>query len=42
MEMRYFWLLDSEAQKNLTFHYHPGQKNLADLQTKAFTAKDTE
>ena len=42
MEMRYFWLLDSEAHKYLTFHYHPGQEKLAYLQTKAFTAKDTE
>ena len=42
MEMRYFWLLDGEAQKYFSFHHHPGQENLGDLQTKAFTAKDTE
>ena len=42
MEMRYFWLLDREAQKYFSFHHHPGQENLGYLQTKAFTAKDTE
>ena len=31
MEMRYFWLLDSEAQKYFAFHYHLGQENLVDL-----------
>ena len=25
MEMRYFWLLDGEAQKYFAFHHHPGQ-----------------
>ena len=28
MEMRYFWLLDGEAQKYFAFHHHPGQENL--------------
>ena len=41
MEMRYFWLLDGEAQKYFKFHYHPGQENLGDFHTKAFTGKDT-
>ena len=26
--MRYFWLLDREAQKYFKFHYQPGQENL--------------
>ena len=34
MEMRYFWLLDTEAQKNFTFHYTPGQENLVDYPSK--------
>jgi len=34
MEMRYFWLLDTEAQKTFTFHYTPGQENLADYPSK--------
>ena len=34
MEMRYFWLLDTEAQKIFTFHYTPGQENLADYPSK--------
>ena len=42
MEMRYFWLLDAEAQKYFTFHYHPGQKNLADYHTKSFNSKNTQ
>lgn len=42
MEMIYFWLLDSGAQKYFAFHYHLGQENLADLQTKSFTGKDIE
>ena len=40
--MRYFWLLDGEAQKYFDFLYHPGQENLGDLHTKAFSAKDTQ
>ena len=39
--MRYFWLLDGEAQKYFSFYYHPGQENLGDYHTKSFTAKDT-
>ena len=35
MEMRYFWLLDGEAQKQFRFKYHPGQEILADYPTKA-------
>ena len=38
MEMRYFWLLDSEAQKYFKFHYHPGLENLADYASKAHDA----
>ena len=41
MEMRYFWLLDGDAQKYFKFHYHPDQENLGDFHTKAFTGKDT-
>ena len=42
MEMRYFWLLDGEAQKYFAFHHHPGQENLGDYHTKSFTAKDAQ
>ena len=34
MEMRYFWLLDTDAQKMFSFHYQPGQENLGDYVTK--------
>ena len=34
MEMRYFWLLDQEAQSIFKFHLHPGQENLGDFPTK--------
>jgi len=34
MEMRYFWLVDAEAQKMATFHHHPGQENLGDYPSK--------
>ena len=34
MEMRYFWLLDGEVQRRFAVHYHPGQENLGDYQTK--------
>ena len=37
MEMRYFWLLDGEAHKYFSFHYHPGQENLGDFHTKSFS-----
>ena len=40
MEMRYFWLLDQEAQEIFDFIYHPGHENLADYYTKAFTGKE--
>ena len=42
MEMRYFRLLDGEAQKYFAFHHHPGQENLGDYHTKSFTAKDAQ
>ena len=38
MEMRYFWLLDQEAQKQFKFKHCPGEENLADYPTKAHTA----
>ena len=38
MEMRYFWLLDRQAQLNFAFHYTPGHKNLGDYPSKAHTA----
>ena len=34
MEMRYFWLLDHEAQKMFEFLYAPGQENLGDFPSK--------
>ena len=37
MEMRYFWLLDQEAQKMFKFLYQPGAENLADYPSKAHT-----
>ena len=37
MEMRYFWLLDQEVQKQFHFNYHPGQENLGDYPTKHHT-----
>ena len=39
MKMRYFWLLDSEAQMYFTFHHQPGQENLSDYYSKAQDAK---
>ena len=30
MEMRYWWLLNCEAQDIFAFHYHPGLENLGD------------
>ena len=39
MEMRYFWLLDAETQNLFTFHYTPGQENLADYPTKHHTGE---
>ena len=37
MEMRYFWLLDQETNKNFKSYYQPGQENLADYPSKAHT-----
>ena len=34
MEMRYFWLLDQQAQNMFNFAYHPGQENLEDYPSK--------
>ena len=34
MEMRYFWLLDQEAQRMFNFFYQPGQENLGDYPSK--------
>ena len=38
MEMRYWWLLDAEAQDIFAFHYHPGLENLGDYPSKHHTA----
>ena len=35
MEMRYFWLLDGEAQKLFKISQHPGAENLGDYPSKA-------
>ena len=35
MENKYFWLLDSEAQKQFSFNLHPGQENMGDYPSKA-------
>ena len=35
MEMRYFWLLDQQAQKMFNFSYQPGAENLGDYPSKA-------
>ena len=37
MEMRYFWLLDRQAQKEFKFAQHPGAENLGDYPSKAHT-----
>ncbi len=34
MEMRYFWLLDGESQKQFIFHWQPGQKKPWQLSVK--------
>jgi hypothetical protein len=34
MEMRYWWLMDQEAQDVFEFHYHPGLENLGDYPSK--------
>ena len=38
MEMRYWWLLNCEAQDIFAFHYHPGLENLGDYPSKHHTA----
>jgi hypothetical protein len=38
MEMRYFWLVDSETQQYFKFYYQPGLKNLSDYSSKHHTA----
>ena len=38
MEMRYFWLLDAEAQQLFRFYYQPGQENLGDYPSKHHSA----
>ncbi len=38
MEMRYFWLLDGEAQWYFKFYYQPGLENLSDYPSKHHTA----
>jgi hypothetical protein len=38
MEMRYFWLLDGEAQCLFQLYYQPGQENLGDYPSKHHTA----
>ena len=35
--MRYFWLLDAEAQRMFTYKYFPGLENLADYTSKHHT-----
>ena len=37
MEMRFFWISDNCAQDMYTLHWHPGQENLADYQSKHHT-----
>ena len=37
--MRYFWLLDQQAQKYFKFSYQPGQENMGDYPTKHHTAE---
>ncbi len=32
--MRFFWIGDKIAQKTYTLHWHPGQENLANYQSK--------
>jgi hypothetical protein len=34
MEMRFFWVSDKCAQEMYALHWHPGQENLADYQSK--------
>ena len=37
MEMRFFWVSDKCAQDMYALHWHPGQENLADYQSKHHT-----
>jgi hypothetical protein len=37
MEMHFFWIIDKCAQNMYTLHWHPGQENLADYQSKHHT-----
>ena len=37
MEMRFFWISDKCAQEMYALHWHPGQENLADYQSKHHT-----
>ena len=37
MEMRFFWISDKCAQQMYALHWHPGQENLADYQSKHHT-----
>jgi len=34
MEMRYFWLLDQEAQKYMDVRHHPGREHMGDYPSK--------
>jgi hypothetical protein len=38
MEMRYFWLLDAEAQQLFRFYHQPGQENLGNYPSKHHSA----
>jgi hypothetical protein len=38
MEMRYFWLLDGEAQQLFQFYYQPGQDNFGDYPSQHHSA----
>ena len=40
--MRYYWLLDNEAQEQFKIQYQPGQENLGNYHTKLFSGKDTQ
>ena len=37
MHGKYFWLLDSDAQNEFSFHQHPGQENLDNYPSKTHT-----
>jgi hypothetical protein len=37
MEMIFFWISDKCAQEMYSLHWHPGQENLADYQSKNHT-----